>query len=176
MESIWNAYGIHMGVFGLLAGPAAAQTGFGPFSPEPTESCLAAAADPIGQEACIGKAAMACIDGPNGSTNVGVGFCFGAEHDFWDARLNAAYAALVALEEANTNELTELGSAAPSTADALRAMERAWIAYRDAACEYEVSTWGGGSGGGPAGAQCMMTLTGRQALALETRHRAAAGP
>ena len=176
MESIWNAYGIHMGVFVLLAGPAAAQSDPAPFSPEPTESCLAAAADPVGQEACVGTAAMACIDGPNGSSNAGMGFCLGAEHAFWDARLNAAYAALLALEEANTSELKELGSAAPSTAEALRAMERAWIAYRDAACAYEVSTWGGGSGGGPAGAQCMMALTGRQALALETRHRAAAGP
>ena len=128
MQSIWNAYGIHMGVFVVLAGPAAAQSDPAPFSPEPTESCLAAAADPIGQEACVGTAAMACIDGPNGSSNAGMGFCLGAEHAFWDARLNAAYAALLALEEADTSELKELGSAAPSTAEALRAMERAWIA------------------------------------------------
>ena len=73
MGCVWNAYGIHMGVFGLLAAPAAAQTELAPFSPEPTESCLAAAADPIGQEACVGTAAMACIDGPNGSSNVGHG-------------------------------------------------------------------------------------------------------
>ena len=165
-----------MAVFVLLAGPAAAQTDLARFSPEPTESCLAAASDPIGQEACIGTAALACIEGPNGSSNVGMGFCFGAEHDFWDARLNAAYGALLALEEVNAGELEELGPAAPSAAEALRAMQRAWIAYRDAACEYEVSTWGGGSGGGPAGAQCMMELTGRQALTLETRHHAAAGP
>ena len=48
-------------------------------------------------------------------------------------------------------------------------MQRAWIAYRDAACAYEASQWGGGTGAGPAATGCMMTLTGRQALALEER-------
>ena len=48
-------------------------------------------------------------------------------------------------------------------------MQRAWIAWRDAACLYEVSQWGGGTGGGPAGADCMMRLAGEQALALEDR-------
>ena len=55
-------------------------------------------------------------------------------------------------------------------------MQRAWTAYRDAACAYEVSTWGGATGGGPAGEDCMMRLTARQALVLEDRLRAAAGP
>ena len=48
-------------------------------------------------------------------------------------------------------------------------MQRAWIGYRDAACAYEASQWGGGTGAGPAAVGCMMTLTGRQALALEEK-------
>jgi uncharacterized protein YecT (DUF1311 family) len=48
-------------------------------------------------------------------------------------------------------------------------MQRAWIGYRDAACDYERAQWGGGSGGGPATAGCLMRLTGEQALALEGR-------
>ena len=98
-----------------------------------------------------------------------MGFCYGAEYDYWDARLNAAYGALMAMEKAAEAELGELGSAAPSPAAALRDMQRAWIGYRDAACLYEVSQWGGGTGGGPAGAGCMMQITGEQALALEAR-------
>lgn len=151
----------------VAAGPAAAQDIA--FAPAATESCLAAAADVVGREACIGRSADVCMDTPDGQTTVGMGFCLGAEREFWDARLNAAYGALMAMEKGVEAELSELGSAAPSPAAALRDMQRAWIGYRDAACLYEVSQWGGGTGGGPAGAQCAMELTGRQALALEDR-------
>jgi uncharacterized protein YecT (DUF1311 family) len=129
-----------------------------------------------GREACVGASAEACIETPEGSTTVGMSSCFGAEHDYWDARLNGAYQALLTIEDAAAAELGDLGSAAPSPAEALRAMEQAWIAWRDAACGYEVSTWGGGSGGGPAGAACMMRLTARQALALQDRLKVAVGP
>jgi uncharacterized protein YecT (DUF1311 family) len=151
----------------LAAGPAAAQDVA--FAPVATETCLAAAGDEAAKEACVGKAAEACIDTPDGQTTVGMGFCYGAERDWWDARLNAAYGELMAMETAVEAELKELGSAAASPAAALREMQRAWIGYRDAACLYEVSQWGGGTGGGPAGAACMMQLTGEQALALEGR-------
>jgi uncharacterized protein YecT (DUF1311 family) len=73
------------------------------------------------------------------------------------------------LDKAAAAELQELGSAAPPPAVALREMQRAWIAWRDAACDYEVSQWGGGTGGGPAWSQCAMQMTGEQALALEER-------
>ena len=45
-------------------------------------------------------------------------------------------------------------------------MQRSWIAFRDAACSYEASRWGGGSGAGPAATGCVMQLTARQALRL----------
>ena len=45
-------------------------------------------------------------------------------------------------------------------------MRRAWIAFRDAACNYEATRWGGGTGAGPAAADCVMKLTARQALHL----------
>jgi uncharacterized protein YecT (DUF1311 family) len=148
-------------------GPAAAQEI--PFSTEATESCLAAAADRPARDVCVGLSADACIDTPDGYTTVGMGFCYGEEHGFWDARLNAAYGALMDVEEAADAELKELGAAAPSASAALRDMQRTWIAYRDAACAYERSQWGGGTGGGPATAACMMRLTAAQALTLEER-------
>ncbi len=40
---------------------------------------------------------------------------------------------------------------------------------RTAACAYEASRWGGGTGAGPAATACFLDLTGRQALALEAR-------
>jgi uncharacterized protein YecT (DUF1311 family) len=152
---------------GLLAAlPAAGQV---PFSPAATEACLAAATDDAGREACVGLSAGACMDTPDGSSTVGMGFCLGGERDFWDARLNAAYGTLMASEKAVEAEYQALGSAAPSPAAALLAMQRAWIGYRDAACAYEESQWGGGTGGGPASVDCAMRLTARQALALEDR-------
>ena len=150
-----------------LAGPATAQDI--PFSVAATESCVAAAGDLAGREGCIGRSADACMATPDGYTTVGMGFCLDREREFWDGRLNAAYGALMQLEVAAETEVEELGSAAPSPAAALRGMQRAWIGYRDAACTYEASQWGGGTGAGPAATGCMMTLTGRQALALEER-------
>ena len=54
----------------------------------------------------------------------------------------------------------------PKQAEALRDMQRAWITFRDAACDYERSQWGGGTGGGPATLACLMRMTGEQALLL----------
>ena len=136
-----------------------------PFSIEATESCLEAGRG----EACIGEAAGQCMDTPDGYTTVGMGACLGRELDWWDARLNAAYGRLMEIEKAADAEMKEIGATAPEMATALRAMQRAWIPYRDALCDYERSQWGGGTGQGPATAACLMTETGRQALWLERR-------
>jgi uncharacterized protein YecT (DUF1311 family) len=156
--------GLGMAALAAAAWPAIAQDP--PFSPEATETCLARAPERAG---CIGFAADDCMRAPDGQTTVGMSYCYEREYAYWDARLNAAYAALADLEEAADAEMREIGAAAPSTAEALRAMQRAWIPYRDAACDYERSEWGGGTGGGPATAACLMRLTGEQALALEDR-------
>jgi uncharacterized protein YecT (DUF1311 family) len=49
----------------------------------------------------------------------------------------------------------------------LKAMQRAWIAYRDAACRHEQAQWMGGTGGGPARMSCHAHETAQQALRLE---------
>jgi uncharacterized protein YecT (DUF1311 family) len=147
-----------------------------PFTPEATEACVAAAGDLAEREACVGRSADRCIETPDGGTTVGMGFCLDREWKYWDGHLNTAYGTLMQLETGAEQELKDLGSAAPSPAAALREMQRAWIAWRDAACAYEASTWGGGTGAGPAATQCMMQLTGLQALALEDRLRARSGP
>ena len=51
---------------------------------------------------------------------------------------------------------------------ALRASERAWIAYRDATCEAEKSLYGGGTGGGPAYLACMEAVTRARIQELHT--------
>jgi uncharacterized protein YecT (DUF1311 family) len=42
---------------------------------------------------------------------------------------------------------------------ALEASQAAWLAYRDAECEFVGSTWGGGSGTGIAISSCRIELT-----------------
>ena len=64
-------------------------------------------------------------------------------------------------------EVKAEGLEVASVAEALRAMQRAWIVYRDAACDYERAQWAGGTGGGPATAACLMQQTGVRTLELE---------
>ena len=106
---------------------------------------------------------------PSGYTTVGMGYCLDRELSYWDGRLNAAYAQVMAKDKAVDAEMTALGSAAPSLSESLRAMQRAWIPFRDASCDYERAQWGGGTGGGPATLSCLMYMTARQALLLEIR-------
>ncbi|MEM0946898.1 MAG: lysozyme inhibitor LprI family protein [Pseudomonadota bacterium] len=147
----------------LIALPAMAQDIA--FSPDATLSCL----EDRGGEDCIGLSAGACTETPDGYTTVGMGFCFGRERDWWDARLNAVYQALRAADQAEDTEMKDIGATVPEMAPALLDMQRAWIGYRDALCEYERTKWGGGTGQGPATAACQMHETARQTLLLEAR-------
>lgn len=142
------------------------------FDAEPVETCLADMAemvDPSEKEQCIGLAADACMQSEeSGYTTVGIGYCLSEELGFWDGLLNETYGRLMARSKDGDAEMKELEIEVPSQVEALRAMQRAWIAYRDAACAFELSQWGGGTGGGPAALGCHMSLTAKQALALET--------
>lgn len=134
-----------------------------------TRNCVAGAVSQAQAEACIGAAASLCMSTPDGSTTAGMGFCLEQEWQWWDARLNAAYGALMARHRRDDAEMAAVGATVPSLAETLRAMQRAWMPFRDAACDYERAQWGGGTGGGPATLGCLMDLTARQALALERR-------
>lgn len=155
-------------IIGVLsvAGTASAQELI--FSQRYTEACLWALAPDQSAEPCIGESAAQCMaDTPGGYSTVGMAGCLDREWQFWDEKLNAAYKARRAEARAADAERDDPGSMVPSQADALRDMQRAWIAWRDATCDYERALWGGGTGGGPASVSCHMTLTARQALYLE---------
>jgi len=122
------------------------------------------------RQACIGNAAVACIkEHEGGESTVGMSACFGGELDWWDAKLNMAYATLVKRERTDDAEMRSLQSSAPEKAPVLKTMQRQWISYRDSLCEYEAVQWGGGTGGGPAFLSCMMTETARQYFVLSDR-------
>ncbi|MBS0124271.1 DUF1311 domain-containing protein [Aestuariicoccus sp. KMU-90] len=138
--------------------PAAAQDLV--FSPQPTQACLASG-QPFDQ--CIGLAADACT-AANGYATVVQGGCLSREAEWWDGRLNAAYQRAMAGAKQSDSQS---GQYAPSQAKALRAMQRAWIPFRDETCSFEASQWGGGTGAGPAFAACLMRLTAYQTHYLE---------
>lgn len=151
----------------VLASPVAADDF--PFSPDATEDCVSKATTFGEQTACVGASADLCMEAENGFTTVGMGFCIGQEVDYWDTRLNAAYQALRSRERAVDQEMADLGASVPERATALRDMQRAWIVFRDTSCVYEYTQWGGGTGGGPAHAACLMEMTARQTLLLEAK-------
>ena len=162
MRSVFAA----MALLVAAAGSAGAQNIS--FTVAPTQVCLAEA-EGAARLDCIGAAAEYCMSKPSGGSTVGMGFCLGRELGYWDDRLNAVYAELRRVErgvmaEAQTGDLR-----VPDTVRALRDMQRAWMHFRDASCAYEFSTWGGGTGGGPAKTACLLELTGRQVLQLEDR-------
>ncbi len=141
-----------------LAPPAAAQDVI--FEPGVTESCLDTGKPLM---TCVGAAADHCMEvSPGGSSTVGMGFCLEQEWLYWDGRLNDAYAVATKLARQTDAEMKDLGATVPSQEEALRAMQRAWIPFRDRKCDYVRSFWGGGTGGGPASIACLMRETARQ--------------
>lgn len=146
----------------LAASPAAAQDVV--FDGTRIAACRVAppGGDPM---ACIGVEASRCIDVTEGGiSTAGMVACIGRELDWWDARLNEVYP----MVRAEARELDAgAGEYAPSQADALLEMQRAWIAFRDGRCAYERSWWGGGTGGGPAAMGCLLQMTAEQVIYLE---------
>ena len=111
---------------------------------------------------CIGIAAGACMG--TDETTVGMGYCLEQEWMYWDDQLNAVYKAAKA-EAAATDR--DMAPPLNVQEQSLKEMQRAWIAFRDARCNWEATLWMGGTGSGPAQLACLMQETGRQALTLQ---------
>ncbi|MBW4707891.1 DUF1311 domain-containing protein [Roseobacter sp. YSTF-M11] len=139
------------------------------FSGDATLACLTRTEDHAARLMCAGLSAGNCINAPGGQTTVGMVDCFDREWRLWDLMLNQNYQARMAEAKVRDKEAVGYGQSVAKEAETLRNMQRSWISYRDAACTYERSLWGGGTGGGPATVACMMELTAAQAIRLETR-------
>jgi len=146
----------------LLMPPAGAVAQDLVFDIAPVEACIRAG----GGEACAGRAAERCIEAtPGGYTTIGMSGCTDRERAHWDGWLNTVYQQLYATLAAQD---AQAPSYAPKQAEALRAMQRAWIGYRDARCGYEAAQWGGGTGAGPVTVSCLLHETARQMLYLQS--------
>lgn len=118
---------------------------------------------------CAGKAAEICMDETDGGySTFGMTGCLDRELQWWDGQLNAAYASLMAQSKEIDQEMSSGGYSAPSQEEALRGMQRAWIAFRDGACDFAAAQWTGGTGAGPARVGCLMHRTAEQAQHLKS--------
>ena len=157
-----------LGALGLLGLAAASHAEDLQFDIRYTTECLARADDLPAQRVCIGAASVACMEAtPAGYSTFGMRGCSNFELEWWDGELNAAYQELRAIEKTEDQEMADLPGV-ESQADALRNMQRAWIALRDAKCLYERAQWGGGTGGGPAYVSCALHETAEQTLYLQS--------
>ena len=91
-------------------------------------------------------------------TTVDIVNCFAASGKQSDADLNRTYTQIMSvLEVADRKRLQKA--------------ERAWVAYRDAACAAEYGLWGGGTGGPPAQLACIDGKTRHHVDYLRTTYR-----
>ncbi len=123
------------------------------------EKCLAtaeAAADAsAARQSCVGTAAAACMDRtPAGLSNLGMTECLTLEAQWWDKLLNSRYAQLKADLE-------------PEAFASLQDVQRKWIAFKDADCQYIYDhQFGEGSMRLPVSASCDLDATALRALQL----------
>lgn len=117
----------------------------------------AAARDSLSDPAsCIGAVSVPCQQQPGGYSTAGMIACTEREWAVWDERLNQAYRAA-------------LKGAEPKLSTALRATQRAWLAWRRETCKLPGIENEGGSIVGPLYLGCMMEATARQAIWLGQR-------
>ncbi|WP_424976662.1 lysozyme inhibitor LprI family protein [Dinoroseobacter sp. S124A] len=81
-------------------------------------------------------------------------FCQQVVYEWWDAKLNATYQARMTQQEAY-----DADQDGTPYQDALRDMQRAWIPFRDTACEFAARGQPGGSGAITDHMECLIQMT-----------------
>ena len=106
-----------------------------------------------GERKCLfGLVATPCTETPEGSSNLGTADCYRIEQAIWDELLNANFKAL--LETLDADQTSKL-----------RAMQRAWIVYRDTTCKFYMDKIHG-TMAIPMGEACVARETARRAMLL----------
>ncbi|MCF2903418.1 DUF1311 domain-containing protein [Octadecabacter sp. CECT 8868] len=139
------------------------------YDPTILDLCLENAERITDRESCIGRASNTCMTTEAGQSTLGQGYCMSQEWEQWDQRLNAVYQRLLVQQVELAEDNAAFNPLIPHAVELLRDMQRKWVAFRDAACDWEYVQWSGGTGAGPATAECLMRLTAHQTLFLEGR-------
>jgi hypothetical protein len=139
-----------------VSGPAMAQ------GPDWLEQCEGGA---LAEVACVGAVAERCMIEDGERTTFMAGPCFGEETALWQARLDAAMAAMAAPAAVAEEWAGEVGW--PDPQPSLEQVRAAFERYLEAACDLQGALWGNGSSAGEAWAECRMQVTAHHALRLE---------
>lgn len=102
---------------------------------------------------CIGQVSNDCQAEPGNGSTIGISQCNARETSWWDGYLNDNYAALQ--ESLSVEAFAELKKA-----------QRAWIAFRDAECQFQYARWGYGTMRSIGFSSCMLNQTAERALSL----------
>jgi len=88
-------------------------------------------------------------------------YCAAIEYEAADADLNALWPKVVAVARANDEYVGDVARqrGLPTTFEALRNAQRAWIRFRDAQCDYESYTVFGGTAQPMVVSLCLARLT-----------------
>ncbi|AZV77586.1 DUF1311 domain-containing protein [Parasedimentitalea marina] len=150
------------------------------------ESCMTEARDNLGSEGyrraipdavhdCIGLGAADCMDQTDYST-YGMGQCLGLEAAYWAARLDYVYADLEIWADTMHAHVPADHYAIERTAPkTLKRMKAEGNRFRRASCQFQASTYWGGTAAGPARGACKLSRTAEQALKLENQLRGICG-
>lgn len=117
-------------------------------------SCIERASEDPDLDTCMNTISVPCMSDVEGQTTAGMIFCHMREAQAWDGQLNAVYRRLRG------------GASANDEGGRLQQAQRAWIAFRDANCDFEASLYEGGSLAGVLFASCMSDMTARRAIDL----------
>ena len=145
-------------ISGGVTATAQAQMGRKPTAQEVAaiRDCAAKYKDDVqkGEQQCLfNLVATPCTNTPEGSANLGAADCYRIEWAIWDDLLNA-------------NFKTLLGTLDDDQAAKARAMQHAWIAYRDTTCNFYMDKIHG-SMAIPMGNACAARESARRALLLD---------
>jgi uncharacterized protein YecT (DUF1311 family) len=118
------------------------------------EDCLASALRRGWRvETCVGVVQDPCRETPEGQSTAGTIECLSREHAYWDRLLNQSYRRLRETGDDDRNE-------------ALRDVQRQWIAFRAARCAWEAEPFEGGTNAGVVTSLCFGEETARRAIDL----------
>ncbi|GAB5461561.1 lysozyme inhibitor LprI family protein [Hoeflea alexandrii] len=99
-----------------------------------------------------------CIDP---QTQMEMTYCASVDYEDADADLNALWPDVIAAAKLNDEYVADMARerGVPTTVEALRDAQRAWIRFRDAQCEFEAYEVFGGTMQPMVGSLCLTRLT-----------------
>lgn len=130
--------------------------------------CYGAAGTTEAKAECIGILSQNCMAREEGGeTTFGMTQCLSSETEVWDVFLNDEYRQTMAWAKAMDADEAEVFPEFANRADALKKAQRAWLVYRDAACDLEYARGGSGSIRQLYGAGCFMQMTAQRTIELK---------